>query len=166
MRGNFKKDLETGEIGEDVAFRILSNSLQTKSILDVRKDHYFQNLDIDFLVEKYSGIIIKYEVKTDRQAHKTGNIVFEKTTSGNVGCLEKSHADYILYYLPETQIMYGFWLSDIRKYIKATKPRVIEMGDAATGYLLNISELEQKGLIAKIYITETRIRVVIPKKSS
>lgn len=154
MRGNFKKDLEAGEIGEEVAFRILSSSHQTKSILDVRKDPYFQNLDIDFLVEKYSGIVIKYEVKTDRQAHKTGNIAFEKTTSGNIGCLEKSHADYILYYLSETQIMYGFWLSAIRKYIRTIKPRIIEMGDAATGYLLKITELEQKKLITRIYITK------------
>lgn len=152
MRGNFKKDLEAGEIGEEVAFRILSSSHQTKSILDVRKDPYFQNLDIDFLVEKYSGIVIKYEVKTDRQAHKTGNIVFEKTTSGNIGCLEKSHADYILYYLSETQAMYGFWLSAIRKYIKTTKPRIIEMGDAATGFLLKIAELEQKKLMTRINI--------------
>ena len=150
MRGNFTKDLEAGEIGEKVAFNLLTQSPQNRAVLDVRKDPYFQNLDIDFLAEKHSGIVIKYEVKTDRQAHKTGNIVFEKTTSGNIGCLEKSNADYILYYLSETKVMYGFWLSDIKNYIQTIHPKVINMGDAATGYLLNISNLENKSLIKKV----------------
>lgn len=152
--GNFKKDLEVGEIGEQIAFQLLANSPQNKRVLDVRKDPYFQNLDIDFLAEKQSGIVIKYEVKTDRQAHKTGNIVFEKTTSGNTGCLEKSNADYILYYLSEAKIMYGFWLDDIRSYIESSNPRIVDMGDSATGYLLNISQLESRNLIKKIKIPE------------
>ena len=110
----------------------------------------FKNIDIDFLAEKHSGIVIKYEVKTDRKAHETGNIVFEKTTSGHIGCLEKSHADYILYFLSQTKELYGFWLDDIRQYIKKTNPNVIDMGDAATGYLLKISDLERNKVIKKV----------------
>lgn len=150
MRGNFQKDLKTAEEGEEVAYSLLLKSPQNKAVLDVRKDPYFQELDIDFLAEKHSGIILKYEVKTDRQAHKTGNIVFEKTTSGNIGCLEKSHADYILYYLSETKIMYGFWLDDIRRYIKETNPKIINMGDAATGYLLSIFMLKNKNILKTV----------------
>ena len=150
MRGNFQKDLKTAEEGEEVAYSLLLKSPQNKAVLDVRKDPYFQELDIDFLAEKHSGIILKYEVKTDRQAHKTGNIVFEKTTSGNIGCLEKSHADYILYYLSETKIMYGFWLDDIRQYIKETNPKIINMGDAATGYLLSIFMLKNKNILKTV----------------
>lgn len=150
MRGNFQKDLEAGEEGEKITYSLLSKSPQNKAVLDVRKDPYFQELDIDFLAKKHSGIIIKYEVKTDRQAHKTGNIVFEKTTSGNIGCLEKSHADYILYYLSETKTMYGFWLDDIRRYIKETNPKIINMGDAATGYLLSIFVLKNKNILKTV----------------
>lgn len=150
MRGNFQKDLKTAEEGEEVAYSLLLKSPQNKAVLDVRKDPYFQELDIDFLAEKHSGIILKYEVKTDRQAHRTGNIVFEKTTSGNIGCLEKSHADYILYYLSETKIMYGFWLDDIRRYIKETNPKIINMGDAATGYLLSIFMLKNKNILKTV----------------
>lgn len=151
MRGNFQKDLKTAEEGEEVAYSLLLKSPQNKAVLDVRKDPYFQELDIDFLAEKHSGIILKYEVKTDRQAHRTGNIVFEKTTSGNIGCLEKSHADYILYYLSETKIMYGFWLDDIRRYIKETNPKIINMGDAATGYLLSIFMLKNKNILKTVF---------------
>lgn len=150
MRGNFQQDLKIAEEGEEVAYSLLLKSPQNKAVLDVRKDPYFQELDIDFLAEKHSGIILKYEVKTDRQAHKTGNIVFEKTTSGNIGCLEKSHADYILYYLSETKIMYGFWLDDIRRYIKETNPKIINMGDAATGYLLSIFMLKNKNILKTV----------------
>ena len=151
MRGNFQKDLKTAEEGEKVAYSLLLKSPQNKAVLDVRKDPYFQELDIDFLAEKHSGIILKYEVKTDRQAHRTGNIVFEKTTSGNIGCLEKSHADYILYYLSETKIMYGFWLDDIRRYIKEKNPKIINMGDAETGYLLSIFMLKNKNILKTVF---------------
>lgn len=150
MRGNFRQDLKIAEEGENIAYSLLLKSPQNRAVLDVRKDPYFQELDIDFLAEKYSGIIIKYEVKTDRKAHETGNIVFEKTTSGHIGCLEKSHADYILYFLSQSRELYGFWLDDIRQYIKRTNPNIINMGDAATGYLLKISDLEKNKVIKKV----------------
>lgn len=151
MRGNFIKDLEVGEEGENVAYELLSKSPQNKTVLDARKDPYFQDRDIDFLAEKYSGIVIKYEVKTDRQAHKTGNIAFEETTCGNIGCLAKSEADYILYYLLETHTMYGFWLNDVKDYITDNKPKLYEMGDAATGYLLKISDLKKQGIVKLVF---------------
>ena len=124
---------------------------QNKAVIDVRKDIYFQDLDIDFLAEKHSGVVIKYEVKTDRLAHKTGNLVYEETTSGNIGCLAKSHADYILYYLSQSNELYGFWLIDMRNYIKETQPELVEMGDNAEGYLLKIKDLTSKDIIRKVF---------------
>lgn len=148
--GNFKEDLTEGEKGEELVYKLLCQSSQNKTVMDVRNDIYFQDLDIDFLAEKHSGIVIKYEVKTDRLAHKTGNLVYEETTSGNIGCLAKSHADYILYYLSQSNELYGFWLIDMRNYIEETKPQLVDMGDNAEGYLLKISDLISKKIIKKV----------------
>lgn len=150
MRGNFYKDIEDGKKGEEVAYSLLKNSSQNKTVMDVRNDPYFQDLDIDFLAEKNSGIVIKYEVKTDRKAHETKNLVYEKTTSGNIGCLEKSHADYILYYLVETDKMYGFWLHDLKAFITRNNPKLYSMGDNATGYLLSIPSLIAEGILRPV----------------
>ena len=149
--GNFKEDLTEGEKGEELVLQLLTKSPQNKTVIDVRKDIYFQDLDIDFLAEKHSGVVIKYEVKTDRLAHKTGNLVYEETTSGNIGCLAKSHADYILYYLSQSNELYGFWLIDMRNYIKETQPELVEMGDNAEGYLLKIKDLTSKDIIRKVF---------------
>lgn len=150
--GNFKKDLIVGKIGENRAEEMLLRSSRTRGFIDVRNDSYFQNLDIDFLVERNDGRILKYEVKTDTQAHKTGNIVYEKTTSGNVGCLEKSHADFILYYLSENDEMYIFELCKLKAYISNNlgRLRTVPMGDAATGYLLKIEELCKEKVLQKL----------------
>lgn len=150
MRGNFYKDIEDGKKGEEVAYSLLKNSSQNKTVMDVRNDPYFQELDIDFLAEKHSGIIIKYEVKTDRKAHESGNLVYEKTTSGNIGCLEKSHADFILYYLVETNQMYGFWLHDLKAYINRNNLKLYPMGDNATGYLIRIPHLIAAGILKPV----------------
>lgn len=149
--GNFKEDLTEGEKGEELVLQLLTKSPQNKAVIDVRKDIYFQDLDIDFLAEKHSGVVIKYEVKTDRLAHKTGNLVYEETTSGNIGCLAKSHADYILYYLSQSNELYGFWLIDMRNYIKETQPELVRMGDNAEGYLLKIKDLTSKEIIRKVF---------------
>lgn len=150
--GNFRKDLLVGKIGENKAEELLLKSSRTRGFIDVRNDIYFQNLDIDFLVERSDGRILKYEVKTDTQAHRTGNIVYEKTTSGNVGCLEKSHADFILYYLSESDEMYIFELSKLKSYISENSERLrfVPMGDAATGYLVKIEELCKEKVLKKL----------------
>ena len=73
----FDEDLIYGEYGERIAWISLLESARTRQVLDVRKDKYFQERDIDFLQLDVDNKVNKIEVKTDRQAHKTGNIVFE-----------------------------------------------------------------------------------------
>lgn len=128
----------------------MKKSPRTVSLIDASADGFFQNLDIDFLQERTDGAVIKYEVKTDTQAHRTGNIVWERTTSGHVGCLEKSQADYILYYLSETKTMLGFNPARVRKLTRTNRYRLTKMGDNATGWLLPIAELKEMGIIKEI----------------
>lgn len=137
----FKEDLIYGETGEHVAWLNLLESPKTRQVLDVRKDKYFQAKDIDFLQLDFQNNVNKIEVKTDRKAHETGNIAFETDSNGNVGCLERSEADYIYYYLEKSKEVIILKLKELRGYIKHTNPREITMGDNAKGYLLDIQNL-------------------------
>lgn len=137
----FKEDLIFGETGEHVAWIQLLESPKTRLVMDVRKDKYFQQKDIDFLQLDLNNNVNKVEVKTDRKAHETGNIAFETDSNGNVGCLERSEADYIYYYLEQTKEVIILKLRELKGYIKHTNPREITMGDNAKGYLLNIQNL-------------------------
>ena len=137
----FKEDLIFGETGEHVAWIQLLESPKTRLVMDVRKDKYFQQKDIDFLQLDLNNNVNKVEVKTDRKAHETGNIAFETDSKGNVGCLERSEADYIYYYLEQTKEVIILKLRELKGYIKHTNPREITMGDNAKGYLLNIQNL-------------------------
>lgn len=147
-------DLETGRVGEEKAKQILNKSAQTKILMDVSDDPYFQQLDIDLLQLRPNGTVLKYEVKTDTQAHRTGNLAYEILTSTNEGCLAKTHANYILYYLTGSDEMYGFWTQTMREYIdfEKSKLKMTLMGDCAVGYLLKIEELVKLGIIQKMEV--------------
>lgn len=137
----FKEDLVYGETGEHVAWIHLLESPKTRNVMDVRKDKYFQDKDIDFLQLDFNNNVNKIEVKTDRQAHETGNIAFETESNSKEGCLARSEADYIYYYIEKTGEVIILKLPELKGYIKHKNPREIPMGDNARGYLLDIQSL-------------------------
>ena len=137
----FWEDLSAGESGEHVAWVQLLESPKTKQVLDVRKDKYFQDKDIDFLQLDVNNNVNKIEVKTDRQAHETGNIAFEIRSKASEGCLAKSEADYIYYYIENTKEVIIIKLKELKGYIKHIDPKEVSMGDHAKGYLLDIQSL-------------------------
>ena len=145
---NFQEDIKFGQIAEAEFFLKLAKAKSTVSLLDVSKDPYFQAKDIDILVQRNDGVIVKYEVKSDRQADETGNMVFEVSSNGNEGCLKRSEADYI-YYKTATH-NYLFSLKDMRAYLKTHPLGEYEMGDGARGYLLNIEDLRVEGILKEV----------------
>ena len=147
---SFDDDLEFGKEGETKVRQILESSGIFEQILDCSNDKYFQEKDIDFLALASDGHIAKCEVKNDRTAHKTGNIVFEQRTNGNLGCLAKTEADYIFYVLAGNSRIYCFNAEQMRQYIKRKRFRPVRMGDNATGYLLKIKELIRDKQIRRI----------------
>lgn len=145
----FAKDKSFGRVGEEVAWLDFLQSPKVRNVLDVREDDYFKGKDIDFLLLGQDTKVFKVEVKTDSQAHDTGNLVFETKTNGNIGCLEKSEADWIYYYLKGSEESYVVDLAKLREYIRENHPREISMGDNAKGYLLNIEDLRRKYIAMK-----------------
>lgn len=140
----FSNDKKFGKAGEEDAMVYCFDSPNVLDIMDVSKDDYFREKDIDLLLLMKDGTIIKVEVKTDSQAHQTGNMAFETMTNGNIGCLAKSEADWIYYYLEKNGKVYLVDLPKLKEYIRITNPEEKRMGDNARGYLLNLEELRRK----------------------
>ena len=147
---SFNEDLQDGKKAEELVRFKLSQTGKFVDIWDCSDDEYFQSKDIDILALKQDGRIAKIEVKADRQAHQTGNLVWEQTTSGRIGCFAKTDADFIMYYTVGNGSLYIFKPKELRRYIERSKLPLRRMGDNAEGYLLNIRELLSKGQIKEV----------------
>lgn len=144
----FAKDLIVGQCGEDKVYNFLRHKKNVKQIMDVTQAKKYQNDDIDLLVQTNDDEVYSVEIKRDTMADKTGNIPYETKSNSNVGCLERSKADYI-FWVTDNHI-YWHSLTSIRKYIDLTEPVLIKMGDNARGYLLPIEDLKEKGVLYEI----------------
>lgn len=153
--GVFNEDIKTAKNGEDITHLYLLDSKQTKAVMDVRDDKYFQSLDIDFLQQDIDNNINKIEVKTDTMAHRTGNFAYEHTSNKKyktIGCFEKTQSDYIFYYVQGTKDMYVLDTKKLQNYVH-TNAKILKevcMGDNALGYLIRLTDIEAKGLGYKI----------------
>ena len=128
--------------------------LDAEVLFDLSADADFQEKDIDFMVRTRNEHIFYIEVKTDFLAHKTGNFVYELTTSGNNGCFAKTKADYIIYHINETDENYIVDICKLRRYVSTSNLNLVPMGDSATGYLIPIKTLEEENIIHKITIIQ------------
>jgi len=144
---DFDTSLRAGAVGEHTIWNILQDRPSIRQVIDVRKDKRYQEEDVDFLIENYSRQFFKLEIKTDFQADRTGNIAYELTTSGNIGCFAKTQADVVAYFLPNAHRVYLINMNMMKSFIKASSFEVVRMGDNATGYLLPIRELKSYGVI-------------------
>ena len=149
----FHSDNEIGNKGENTIFNFLSTYPSTTAIIDVTKDEWFQQFDIDFIWQDAEYNIFKIEVKTDTLADKTGNMVYEiwsdKRTYSK-GCFEKTEADYIFYYLINSRTLYVFNTKELREWVRlhASGLKYADMGDYALGYIIPLNDLKD------IYIKE------------
>lgn len=147
----FSESLKYGEYGEHAIWNLLNKQDEIRSVIDVRQDKGFQEKDIDFWIENQQRQFRSIEVKTDFRAHETGNLAYELTTSGNVGCLEKTQADIIIFFIPKSRQAHLVKTSVLREYVKNAHLEEIRMGDNATGYLLSIADLKRRKVINKTY---------------
>lgn len=143
----FHKDNIVGQNGEYIIYNYLSNHSSTINLIDVSKDKWFQQFDIDFLWQDTEYNIFKIEVKTDTLADKTGNMVYEiwsdKRTHSK-GCFEKTEADYIFYYLINNRTLYVFNTKELREWVleHTNNLKQTDMGDNAFGYVIKLSDLK------------------------
>ena len=102
MNYKFKEDIERGKIGEDIIYNYLINLSNVNNVIDVRDDKKYRDIDMDFIVIFSNGEKLNIEIKTDYEAHKTGNLPYEYRSNiknNTIGCLEKTKADYVFWYI-------------------------------------------------------------------
>lgn len=150
----FHKDNIVGQNGEYIIYNYLSNHSSTINLIDVSKDKWFQQFDIDFIQVTNDGIN-KIEVKTDRIADRTGNMVYEIYSDKRfytLGCFEKTEADYIFYYLINTNILYIFYTQELREWVLEHQHnlKLVEMGDFALGYIIKLNDLKDISIKIKL----------------
>ena len=150
---SFENSLKNGGIGEHVFWNHYIHMEDVRSIVDVRDDRQFQEYDVDFLVEVRNRQFLWYEVKTDFKAHETGNIVYELSTAGHIGCFEKTKAQYIAYYVVHSEILYIISVKCLRQFVRfPVEPlQKVKMGDHAEGYKLPIADLIKYKVIKQIF---------------
>ena len=152
---SIERDFKTGEIGEEITLSLLENNKSISEIIDVRKDKKYQKWDIDFVIKK-DDKDIKLEVKTDALAFRTKNIVYEtysNTKYNSIGCFEKTRANYILYYVLYTNVLYIIDIKKFRLRIYSHKAGELEerqMGNHTKGYVFSLNELEQHDFMKRV----------------
>ena len=147
----FIESLKQGRLGEYAIRDCLERQPWVRQVIDLSLDKRHQEKDIDIMIENLSHQFVTAEIKTDLQAHQTGNLAYEVSTSGNIGCLEKTEADWIIFYVPENNTAYVLITERLRDYVNQHRDswKEIPMGDYSLGYLLSISELNYHKIIHK-----------------
>lgn len=95
--GSFQSQYRIGLEGEELVLKYLK---QSHNIKDVRLNKYYQDKDIDFIVDGVS-----LEIKTDKNISKTGNIYLE---TRNDGWFNKCRAEYLGIYSPQLKTVFIF----------------------------------------------------------
>ena len=144
---SFHSDINIGQKGEEKVYNYILNHPSTNMLINVTKDKWFQQFDIDFIQIDTENNIDKIEVKTDRIADRTGNMVYEVYSDKRTytqGCFEKTEADYIFYFLINTNILYIFETQELRQWVYDHQDnlKLIDIGDYAVGYLIPLNNLK------------------------
>ncbi len=142
----FEEDIIRGKTGEKLVHYALTHNDKIKAVWDVSDDKRYQERDVDFLVYTLTNQVYGVEVKTDFKAHETGNIYFESESNGNPGCLERTTADYIYYYVFHSKKLYAITTNKLKKLVNSGRYVTVKGGDNSKGYLINIDDLIRQGI--------------------
>lgn len=119
----FYDDLNFGKTYEDLYI----SKLNCKEI--IRPEGCFKDYDFEAIDENGEGV--KYEIKSDRIAHRTHVLVFELTYKGNECGIITSKANYYIYYVVRANghTCYKIPLKVVRKKVANHTKKVMKMGD-------------------------------------
>lgn len=151
----FWKAKNIGDLGESkVAAYITSKGYHVQNVAAGKQ--------FDLLVDNH----VKVEVKTDRAAATTGNLVFELISNAQLhrkGWMYTSAADKLMFYLPETNEIISVLFSEVRENFKSSVTRYKTTYQNDNGYLkegkialVPIAALESKCPSFKRYAAKTQ----------
>lgn len=109
---SFVKDKKIGKIGEAIVEKLI-REVFNMDLIDVSEDSYWQQFDVDFLVDD-----IQVEVKTDTSI--TPNIFFETVSNkskGTKGCMLITTADILYYVHTGHEIIFTIPVDEYRLWV-------------------------------------------------
>lgn len=152
---DYFSDIETyGKFGEE----LFLNDYKDLQVKDVRKSKFYQQVDVDFIVNNKWFV----EVKVDTVALKTGNLVFEVISHGSLGWSSITQADYLYIVLAEDNPLKAVKtlivsMQNWREYCAdrntVKKMNIIE-SENIVDILCPISELKKNNVIIKEKVNE------------
>lgn len=146
MTHDFDSSYRAGIAGET----FLDNLLAAKfTIEQVSRDDQRRGID-RYFTSHTTGNRFPVEYKTDHRAADTGNAFIETVSvdsAGKAGWAYKSAAQYLLYYLPQTGVIYCLQMTAIRKHLPRWRdeyPTTSAQNDTYNthGILVPLSEFE------------------------
>lgn len=94
---------------------------RTYEIREATRDEQRRGIDRFFIRrEAQDSKVLAIEYKTDKVASSTGNVFIEIVSvdrHGKSGWAYKSEADYLMYYLPEEDLIYMYEMETIRELL-------------------------------------------------
>lgn len=154
----FKDDKQLAIIGEFAVWNALCDLKCVKSVIDVREDKRFQEWDVDLLIEDEDRQFHGVEVKTDWKTYETGNVIYETESFGKVGCLERTKADYVAYFVPQSGNIYLCETNALRKCVKSGGYPAKPLAERNLGIIVPLGDLERFGVV-KMMIQTPPLRI-------
>lgn len=114
---DFEASKILGDEGEAKIINYLQSLKSTLEVIDVRDAHAYRDADID-LIWKHKKGTSNVEVKTDQ--FTSGNVFYETMSAvetGSEGCMIKTKADLLFYYLKNFNELYILDMKEYRDWV-------------------------------------------------
>jgi hypothetical protein len=150
--GNFAKQLSQGQKYE-------KKSLDYLDYDDYKHDKKYRK-EYDLIIIK-DGKEIKIEVKSDRQASRTGNLAIEYECNSKASGITSTEADFWVYFIvhPDRDETYKIPIDDLKDLVKDC--RKVSGGDGMRSrmYLLHRTKI-QEYLVEKNELSLEKLKIV------
>lgn len=126
---NFNDSKKVGDEGEKIVLDYLRKSPSVQKVVDMANNKMFFHKDVDFVIQKTDGKMIRAEIKTD--TYTSGNIYYETVSNEEYstdGCMKKTDCDYLFYYFLKFDKLYILKMDKYKEFaeglIKSGHPAV------------------------------------------
>ena len=119
---NFESSNTIGKRGERIIRAYLESKPNIRRYEDVSDSYTYRRKDVDGILHFLSGAKREIEIKTD--TYTTGNIFYETESCieyNTPGCMEKTQAEYLYYYLEAYNKLYVLQMDKYRKWFHLHK---------------------------------------------
>jgi Holliday junction resolvase-like predicted endonuclease len=131
---SFRKDINTGKLGEDILLEFYTNKGWT--LLD-----RCETSDYDLRIQK-GELIFTMEIKTD-VFENTGNMAIEFFSRDKPSGIDATKADFFIYYFPFLGEIWSIKTSELKELIKKEKFRQVVGGDKGSNTAMYLIKKEK-----------------------